>query len=414
MARRARRNGFGTIIATGTTTRPAFVIRWWEGSRRKKKSGFRTRTEAAEALSRVRAGLGDGTLVEKRKAAIAFSTIAEDWLRLHSAPNLRSHADNLARYERHVKPFFGDAPLTTITPTRILELRAKLKSTVVVRKHHREEDGKHRAIETKLAPRTVNLILALVRSILRFAVASGHVPASPTDRLGRGKLMLPIEQSKLAPPIDNAEDVGKLLAAMREIGEATHRPSLFPLFATLAFTGMRRGEAFGLSWSDVDLSRRLVSIRRSYDGVTKSGRHRTVPVPGELVSILREWRLRAPRGSDGLVFPDDATGAMVSANATFPQGALWSALKRVGLRRIRLHDLRHQCVAAFLMAGGSIYDASKNLGHASVAFTAAVYGHLSGDHRVAESDRLSFKIPAQATGIVLPFDPSSEPAIQGG
>jgi integrase len=382
---------------------PAFVIRWWEGSRRKKKSGFRTRTDAAEALARVRTGLGDGTLVEKRKAGIAFSTIAEDWLRLHSAPNLRSHADNQARYERHVKPFFGDAPLTAVTPTRILELRAKLKSTVVVRKHHRDADGKHRIIETKMAARTVNLVLALVRSILRFAVASGHIPASPTDRLGRGKLMLPIEKTKLAPPIEKAEDVGRLLAALRLVGEETHRPALFPLFATLVFTGVRRGEAFGLAWSDVDLSRRLISVRRSYGGLTKSGRHRTVPVPAELVTILQAWRDRTPWGTEGFVFPDDETGKMVSENATFPQTALWAALKRVGLRRIRLHDLRHQSVAAFLMAGGSIYDASKNLGHASVAFTAAVYGHLSGDHRVAESDRLSFKIPLEDAGKVIAF-----------
>jgi hypothetical protein len=103
------------------------------------------------------------------------------------------------------------------------------------------------------------------------------------------------------------------------------------------------------------------------------------------------------------MFPDDETGAMVSQNATFPQAALWAALKLVGLPRIRVHDLRHQCVAAFLMAGGSIFDASKNLGHASVAFTAAVYGHLSGDHRVAESDRLCFTIPAETTAKVLPF-----------
>ncbi len=129
-----------------------------------------------------------------------------------------------------------------------------------------------------------------------------------------------------------------------------------------------------------------------------------MPIPAELIPILKAWRVRAPWGCDGLVFPDDATGAMVSKNATFPQVALRTALARAGLRRIRLHDLRHQSVAAFLMAGGSIYDASKNLGHASVAFTAAVYGHLSGDHRVAESDRLSFKIPADTTGIVLPFE----------
>jgi len=377
------------------------VIRWWEGSRRRQKSGLRSRTEAAEALARIRTGLGDGTLVEKRKAAVPFSTVAEEWLRLHSAPNLRSHDDNDGRYKRHLKPFFGDCPLTAVTPTRILELRARMQSAVVVRKHHRDANGKHRAIEARFAPRTINLVMALLRSILRYAVATAYIPVSPTDRLGRGKLMLPIENTKLAPPIETAADVGRLLAHLRDVGEKARRPALFPLFTTLVFTGIRRGEAFGLAWADVDLARRLITIRRSYDGPTKSSRHRTVPIPAELTPILKAWRLSALWGCDGLVFPDDATGAMVSENATFPQLALRTALGRAGLRRIRLHDLRHQSVAAFLMAGGSIYDASKNLGHASVAFTAAVYGHLSGDHRVAESDRLSFKIPTNPTAKVL-------------
>src|SRR5450432_260691 len=148
MSRRARRNGFGTIIATGTTTHPAFVIRWWEGSRRKKKSGFRTRTEAAEALARVRTGLGDGTLVEKRRASVGFDEVARQWLDLHSKPNLRSHSDNEERYRNHVAPFFGNAPLTTVGATRILELRAKLQAHSVIR-GRRDESGRVRRIATK-------------------------------------------------------------------------------------------------------------------------------------------------------------------------------------------------------------------------------------------------------------------------
>src|SRR5439155_18032487 len=88
-----RRGGFGYIVAKGTTAHPVFAVRWREGSRHKQKSGFKTRTEAAEALARVRVGLGDGTLVEKRRASIGFDQIAKEWLKLHSAPNLRSHAD---------------------------------------------------------------------------------------------------------------------------------------------------------------------------------------------------------------------------------------------------------------------------------------------------------------------------------
>lgn len=75
----------------------------------------------------------------------------------------------------------------------------------------------------------------------------------------------------------------------------------------------------------------------------------------------------------------------------------------VGLRSIRLHDLRHVYAAHFLMAGGSLYDLQKNLGHHSVAFPAAVYGHLSQDHRVRESDRLSERFAVVAQAKVLAF-----------
>src|SRR3954466_10727022 len=101
-SRRGRRSGFGAIYSTGTATRPAFFIRWFEGSKRKKQSGFITRTAAAEALARVRTGLGDGTLVQRRRAAVGFDAVGKEWLELHSKPNLRSHQDNVERFKLHL------------------------------------------------------------------------------------------------------------------------------------------------------------------------------------------------------------------------------------------------------------------------------------------------------------------------
>jgi integrase len=98
-----------------------------------------------------------------------------------------------------------------------------------------------------MATRTINLVMALVRSILRFAVSNGHILASPTDRIGRGKLMLAVANPKLEPPIGTAKDVWSVLEEIRMIGEKTHRPGLYGLFATLAYTGLRRGEACGLA-----------------------------------------------------------------------------------------------------------------------------------------------------------------------
>ncbi len=386
--RHPRVNSFGTIIPTGTSTHPRFSIRWWEGSKRRKRSGFETRTEAAEALARVRTMLGDGTLPTKRLASLGFDKAAEQWLTLHSKPNLRSHEDNAERYEKHVKPFFGDTPLAAITGERVLEFRAKLlaKSRTVGKGEGAEE--------RKLAARTVNLIMALVRSILRFAVASGHIPASPTDRIGRGKLLLPLERTKMAPPIGRAEDVGRVLEAIRRIGEESHRPVLYGLFATLVYTGLRRGEAMGLRWSDVDLDRRLITVRRSYEGRTKSGKQRLVPIPAELVPILKQHRQADPWQGE-LVFPNENGGACFSKHSK-PGKVLELALKRCGLPRIRVHDLRHVFASFFVMNGGDIFTLQRILGHSTPQITSDTYAHLAPDHLAGQGDRVSFPTPAPA------------------
>jgi len=403
MTRRTRRNSFGTIYSTGTPTNPAFFIRWFEGSKRKKQSGFRTRTAAAEALARVRAGLGDGTLVEKRRARVGFDEVAKEWLKLHSKPNLRSHDDNQERYEKHLAPFFGDAPLNAITPIRILQLRAKLQEQIIKRKR-RDDEGELHIVETKMAPRTVNLILALARSILRFAVANGHVAASPTDRLGRGKLMLPLERGKLAPPIERAEDVGRLLAAIREIGDEANRPSVYPIFALLAYTGLRRGEALGLRWADVDLDRGMITVRRSYGGMTKSSKHRTVPVPAALGVILKAHKLSDPWKA-ALCFPNDE-GEMYSPNAKL-EAVLQSALSRVNLPRIRVHALRHVFASHFVMGGGDIFTLQRILGHSTPQITSDTYAHLSPRHLAGEADRVAYPAPSEPAK-VLPFVAESE------
>lgn len=399
MARRPRRQTFGTVIATGTSTNPAFSIRWWEGSKRRQRSGFKSRSEAAEGLARVQTMLGDGVLADKRRSAIGFDKAADEWLTLHSRGNLRSHDDNVERYTRHVKPFFKDTPLSAITPVRILELRGQLqRKTRII---GTGEDAEVRP----MAARTINQVMALVRSILRFAVTNGHVPVSPTDRLGRGKLMLPVDKAKLAPPIGTAEDVGRVLEAIRQIGEETHRPVLYGLFATLAYTGLRRGEAMGLRWSDVDLKRRLITVRRSYEGRTKSGKDRLVPIAAALVPILERHKLADP-WKGALVFPNAEGGACYSKNSK-PGDVLAQALKRCNLPRIRVHDLRHVFASFFVMGGGDIFTLQRILGHSTPQITSDTYAHLAPDHLAGQGDRVSFPVPALQAK-VLRFDAVGE------
>ena len=380
MARRARRSGFGCVISTGTPSHPAFVIRWWEGSRRKQKSGFERKTDADEALARIRTGLGDGTLVDKRRSEVGFDEVAEEWLRLHSASQLRSHSHNLGRFKAHLKPFFANCPLRAIEPARIFALRETLRGD-------------------DYAPRTVNLVLALLRSILKFAVVNGHIPVSPTDRIGRGRLLVPLEKTKLAPPVESPEEVGRLLDAAAAIGRETNRPWLHPFFSLLCYTGLRFGEAIALQWRDVDLNRRLITIRRSWAGPTKGGKQRLVPIAEELAPILAAHRLADPwKGS--LVFPSP-DGAMFShGSVTSWKVALWAACKRAGLRRIRIHDCRHVFSSHFVMGGGDIFALQRIHCPSTPTLTSDTYAHLANGSLSGTADRVRYPAPSPGAKVL--------------
>jgi integrase len=123
----------------------------------------------------------------------------------------------------------------------------------------------------------------IVRSILNYAVANQYLAVSPVGRFGRGKFLLPLERTKMAPPIATLADAGRLLAVIGDIERETNRYGLRALFAMLLYSGMRRGEALGLRWADVDLDRRIITVRRSYAAQTKSGKQRTVPIATPLV-----------------------------------------------------------------------------------------------------------------------------------
>ncbi len=393
----AKRNCFGSVRQHPVTG--VISIRWFEAGVRKRKSGFKTRREANEALARIRVGLGDGTLAAKRKGAIGFNVAAQEWLQLHSAAKLQreggggSHRLNLYNYRLHIAPFFGEMPLQAVDAKRILEFRAKL-------------------IAKGLAPKTVNVILEILRTILRFAVGQEHLLKSPIDNMSG--LMLEVPQTLLQPPIETREEVALFLAAVKElagqkVGDSAHNhnrmPDRYALYATMLYTGIRKGEAAGLEWSRVDFRKRLMRIERSFDGPTKSRKVREVPIPQALVTILKEHRRTCP-WQGRLVFPSE-TGEMYTRAAKW-EHVLRAALKMVkteehpdGLPQIRIHDLRHTYAAHFVMAGGSIMDLSKNLGHHSVAFTVKTYGHLSADHRVRQADLLDYDAPAGATVIPL-------------
>ena len=164
-------------------------------------------------------------------------------------------------------------------------------------------------------------------------------------------------------------------------------------FVVLATTGMRRGEALGLRWSDVDLKGGRLSIVQTVTTVNdkivitppKTARsRRLVSLDPETVAALRdhrrrqnEERLRAGElwaGEGDLVFTDEI-GQTVHPSALSRLFA--SYVRRARLPAIRLHDLRHTYATVALGAGVHPKILSERLGHATTVVTLDLYSHVT-------------------------------------
>lgn len=180
--------------------------------------------------------------------------------------------------------------------------------------------------------------------------------------------------------------------------EAAHNetPYYFPLLACLLYAGLRIGEATAFRWPDVDWKHHVLHVRKTHSGgqlgrTTKTGKTRQVEISPSLLSILkelrrdreREWGKNVPE----FVFCTPSGSPMDNHNVRYQYFS--KVLKSAGLRKIRIHDLRHTFATLHLSSGSPLQWVSRQLGHASVKITADVYYHYLPDpHESSRSNIL--------------------------
>jgi len=168
-----------------------------------------------------------------------------------------------------------------------------------------------------------------------------------------------------------------------------HRPNDFPLYSAAIYTGARMGELFGLRWTDVDLSRKQITVQRSYSQpYTKSKKVRRVPINKQLLITLKAWKATGPGGE--YVFPA-AKGGMRRKEVA--PSSFRKDLEAAGCHAIKFHDLRHTAASLMVMAGISLRTVQQILGHSTILVTEK-YAHLAPDFMAGEADRLSLDVQA--------------------
>jgi integrase len=225
-------------------------------------------------------------------------------------------------------------------------------------------------------------IHAIVHRALRDAVRWGRLARNPADAADPPK----------ATATSRPESTTWTAEELRTFLERTRSSRFSAAYHLIATTGLRRGEALGLRWQDLDLDAGRASIRQTVIAIkhavmigtpkTAKGR-RTITLDSGTVAALREHRKRqaAERLLMGagwidldLVFchPD---GTMLHPER-FSRGFL-ETVARIGLPRIRLHDLRHGWATMALQAGINPKVVMERLGHANIGITLGAYSHVT-------------------------------------
>jgi integrase len=371
-----RASGEDSIYKDGDRWRGAVSLGYdADGQRVRKKVSGRTRAEAAEKLRKLRQQVDSGIVSDDRLTVQAF---LDRWLTVNLPGSVAEPTeDNYVDTVRlHLVPALGRKRLVKLTVADLDKLwKAKR--------------------DAGYSSNSVRIMRTVLRKALGQAEREGIVSrnvaglsAPPRIRAKQGRT-LTVEQAR------------QLLDAA-----AGYRFEAAVVMA-LAY-GMRRGEVLGLHWSALDSKAGRLGVTHGVKRVknrdVSSGRRtrlvvrevktpksrRTLALTPEMVAMFRQHRVRQAEAQmaagalwqdHGLIFASEVGTPMDPDNFSHSFSRL---CERAGLGHWHPHELRHSGASLMLAQGTPLHVVSEVLGHASIAITKDVYGHLlEGDKRSA-------------------------------
>ena len=374
--------GAGTIRKK-TVTRNGKPYTYWEarytegrdpgtGKQVQRSIYGRTQKEVREKLQAVAVTLNTGTYTEPDKMTVG--EWLDMWLKEYVTGAVKPFtlASYTAQCENHIKPGLGAIKLTALNSVQIQKFYNGLKTT--------QSTGKGK--NNMLSPKTIKNVHGVLHKALDKAAELRYIAFNPSD-----PCTLPRIKKKEVKPLEQSE-----IAAFLKAVQGSRYENLFTV---VLFTGLREGEALGLSWDKVDFTNGTILVNTQlqqakkrggnyYLAETKSSKGRLITPAPSVMAALRaekvvqaERRLMAGRAWNNkynLVFTNEI-GENLAINTVYKNFKKIAA--EIGRPDARVHDLRHTFAVMSLQEGDDVKTVQSNLGHATASFTLDVYGHVS-------------------------------------
>jgi integrase len=385
-----------TWKAANGENKTAWVVDYVDQGGKRRLKTFERKKDAddfhATAKVEVRAGIHTAD-----SASITVAEAGERWLAACTNAGLERTTIDAYRshVHLHINPFLGRRKLSELTVPLISDFETKLRTGTETEKPR--------------SPAMVKRVRSDLGALLSHAQETGLVARNVVREMRSGRRRGKERQAerrakpklKIGVDIPTREEIKAIVTAAHGWWR--------PLLLTAIFTGLRASELRGLRWPNVDLAKRELHVRERADEYKELGRpksgsgERTVPLTPIVVNVLREWKLKCPKGSLGIVFPTTKGGiaglqslvrsgfvpTQIAAGVTVDvPGAHGKVVKRA--KYPGLHALRHfyasWCINRRADGGLELPPkvVQERLGHSTIAMTLDVYGHLFPRHDDSE------------------------------
>jgi len=335
---------------------------WFNGKRVRTSVGTNKRNaEAIQAKIQQDLTLGTYRVQQQDKRKISVGELVKEYLAedssLKSAKTLKRYEDQLLGFEKFLKKYFPDTytDITRIKAYHVSECRDRLVKGFLPE-------------QKAWAARTVNRTLEMIGGLLNFAVEKSYIDLNPA----KGTRHIPVPE-KGVPGFYSEDELNNIWEQAEQFW--------LPFFKFLYFTGMRKGEAINLIWSNVhtDATQPYVEIKSTSTWKTKTKKSRVVHLSKSALAIVAKQV-----GNDPMyVFPA-SLGGKVHDNV--PYRSLKKTLDVLNIPG-DLHKFRHSFASHLAMKGVSRDTIGDILGHASSEMT-KIYAHLSPEHKQSVVNKL--------------------------
>jgi integrase len=378
---KARGNGEGTYYEL-SNGKWRWQLRVFQGQKVISASGtVANRTEARAELAKAVAKRENGGLIAPDK--MTFGEWLDKWLegkQPHLAPS--SYKGYESDVKLHIKPELGHLKLQAIKPIHLKNFYSDLAKKLVLlggRGKHKTKQGT-RVLSVSSQRQIHSVIYSALQEAMSLEIISRNVAQIVKPEMRK------VDRNVKAATAWTAEEAATFLAFAKA-------ERLYTLFYLMLSVGVRRGEALGLRWENVDLTNgrvRIVETIVSVNGKATAGKPKTeksrrvIKLPSDVVQVLKDHRETQKLEHVSLELSPAKDWVFTSLVGTplSPDSidrTMHRICKAACVRKIRVHDLRHTHTSLARRQGVSLEVISERLGHSRSSFTADVYRHTFED-----------------------------------